>query len=264
MRVLAVDDEKIALEGLLNSIRTVQPKAQLAGFRYAEDSISYAKEHSCDVAFLDIDMPDINGISCAEQLKRINPDVNIIFCTGYGHYRAEAFDLHASGYIEKPVTVEKIRRELDNLRRPVKEVISLRVQTFGNFEAYYENTPLNFKYSRTKEMLAYLVDRKGSLCTNDELMAILFEDDSAGHQNYIRSLRKDLKDTLESVGCGDALTQQRGRLGIVPERMICDYYDYLKQPDNGQGFSGEYMTQYSWSEVTLASLQNKKYFANNI
>ncbi len=46
----------------------------------------------------------------------------------------------------------------------------LQIRTFGNFEVLYDNTPLRFKYQKTKEMLAYLVDRNGSMCSTGELM----------------------------------------------------------------------------------------------
>ena len=77
----------------------------------------------------------------------------------------EALDMHASGYILKPITAQKIRKELENLRFPVKPERRNRVyfQTFGNFEVFIDEQPVKFKYDLTKEMLAYLVDRKGGI-----------------------------------------------------------------------------------------------------
>ena len=252
MNILAVDDERIALEGLLDAIREAAPEAEIRGFRYAEDALEAAREQPCDVAFLDVEMAGLNGMKLAERLKVLNPDVNIIFATGFGHYRDAAFDLHASGYLTKPITAEKVKKELAELRRPVQPRKRVRVQAFGNFEVYLDGRPMVFKYSRTKELLAYLVDRRGALCTNGEIMAILFEDD--GHEAYLRSLRKDLTDTLEAAGCGGILTQQRGHLGIVPEEIDCDYYDWCDGKQTGAAYRGEYMSQYSWSEYAHAAL----------
>mgnify|MGYP002513243935 CR=1 FL=1 len=158
----------------------------------------------------------------------------------------------------KPITPEKVKLELENLRRPIIEKKRLKVQTFGNFEAYIDGRPIAFKYSKTKELLAYLVDRKGALCTNGEIIAILFEDDE-GHDAYFRSLRKDLTDVLEMAGCGEVLSQQRGRIGIIPELVDCDYFNWCSGKRTGvNAFRGEYMTQYSWAEATCALLQFKK------
>lgn len=253
MRIIALDDEELALEGLMDAIRACAPDAELHGFSYAEDVLAFIEAHSCDVAFLDVEMAGLNGVELAEQLKLRNPDVNIIFATGFSGYQGNAFYLHASGYLMKPITAEKVKKELDNLRRPVPESKRIQVRCFGNFEVYLDGIPLEFKYHKTKELLAYLVDRKGALCTNGEIIATLFGDDN--HDAYLRTLRKDLLDTLGAAGCADIITQQRGRLGIVPEAIRCDYYDWCNGKRMGNAYLGEYMAQYSWSEYTNAALQ---------
>ena len=254
MIVIAVDDERFALENLVEAIAQASPDARIHRFRHPEDALDFARENYADVAFLDVEMIGMNGVELAERLKLCHPDINIIFSTGYGHYRDAAFDLHASGYLTKPITPEKVKRELENLRRPVRDPKRVRIRAFGNFEVYLDGAPISFRYSKTKEMLAYLVDRKGALCTNGEIMAILFEDDN-GHEAYFRSLRKDLTDILEAAGCGEIITQQRGRIGIVPELVDCDYFNWCAGKRSGDnGFHGEYMTQYSWGEYTNAML----------
>lgn len=254
MRIIAVDDEKIALQGLLLSIQKAAPCAQVHGFRYAADVIEFAKSTPCDVAFLDIEMKGMSGVDVARRLKEINPDINIIFATGFGSYRDVAFDLHASGYLIKPVTAEGVKRELDNLRRPVAQQKKLRIRTFGNFEVSYNGAPLIFKYQKSKEMLAYLVDRRGAMCSTGELMAILFEDDG-DHKPYYHKLRSDLIDTLTACGCEGVISQQRGLLGIAADQLDCDYYDYLEgKIELSKLYHGEYMAQYSFAEVTNAEL----------
>ena len=134
MKIIAVDDEKIALQGLISSIQKAEPNAQVYGFRYASAAIEQMAKDPCDVAFLDIEMKGMDGVTVAKKLKEFNPDVNIIFATGFGSYRDAAFDLHASGYLTKPITVEKVRKELYDLRRPIPKRRRMRAQTFGNFE----------------------------------------------------------------------------------------------------------------------------------
>jgi two-component SAPR family response regulator len=97
MKIIAVDDEKIALQGLILSIQKSAPNAEIYGFRHTGEAIAHMEKDPCDVAFLDIEMKGMNGVTVAEKLKAINPDVNIIFATGFGSYRDAAFDLHASG-----------------------------------------------------------------------------------------------------------------------------------------------------------------------
>ena len=106
MKIIAVDDERIALEGLLDVISEVAPAAELTGFEYPEDALAFVDEHECNIAFLDVEMAEMSGVELAEQLKMRNPDINIIFATGFEEYRKEAYDLHASGYLTKPITAE--------------------------------------------------------------------------------------------------------------------------------------------------------------
>ena len=254
MRIIAVDDEKIALEALSGAIKAVVTEDEVVSFRYPEDALEYAKDNFCDIAFLDIEMAGMTGVELAEALKKYNSEINIVFCTGYDRYRGDAFDIHASGYLMKPISPEKIKRELENLRRPISEKKKLKVQTFGNFEVYADGKPLVFKYRRTKELFAYLIDRAGAMCTVGEITGILFEDEG-GREDYFQKLRRDLLSTLEEVGCSGAIVHKRGMLGVVVSEIRCDYYDYLnKKKDLAISYFGEYMSQYSFAEYTNAQL----------
>ena len=257
MKIIAVDDEKIALEALSGAIKAVVAEDEVISFRYPEDALEYAKENLCDIAFLDIEMVGMSGVELAEELKKYNAEINIVFCTGYGNYRDKAFELHASGYLMKPITPEKVKRELENLRRPIFEKKRLKVQTFGNFEVYIDGRPLVFKYRRTKELFAYLVDRVGALCSVGEIMGILFEEES-GREDYFQKLRRDLLSTLEEVGCENVIVHKRGMLGVVITEIQCDYYDCLNKKKNfATSYFGEYMSQYSFAEYTNAQLHAK-------
>ena len=193
MRIIAVDDEKLALDALLGSIRKAAPEAEIDGFKDAAEALNFLKDQPCEVAFLDVEMPEMNGVELAKRMKMIYPNINIIFSTGYDQYRGVAFGLHASGYLTKPILPEDVRWELEDLRRPVQMSVTkrIRVQAFGNFEVFLDGLPVRFKYQRTKEMLAYLVDRAGAYCTNGELLGILFENEP-GHEAYLKKLRQDL------------------------------------------------------------------------
>ena len=257
MRIIAVDDEKIALESLTSAIKAIVTDDEVVSFRYPEDALEYAKENLCDIAFLDIEMVGMSGVELAEELKKYNTEINIVFCTGYGNYRDAAFELHASGYLMKPITPEKVKHELENLRRPIFEKKRLKVQTFGNFEVYIDGKPLAFKYRRTKELFAYLVDRVGAMCTVGELAGILFEDEG-GREDYFQKLRRDLLSTIEEAGCANAIVHKRGMLGVVVSEIQCDYYDCLSgKKDFLNCYFGEYMSQYSFAEYTNAQLTAK-------
>lgn len=166
MNILVVDDEQLVLENLVEAIKEVQPHAKIFNFTSPIKALDFCKEHPCDIAFIDIEMGVMNGIDFAKKLKIIHPLVNLIFATGYLDYSLDAFELHASGYLIKPITPEKIKEELENLRHLIEHQTKkhILIHTFGNFEIYVNNKPLNFKYEKTKELVAYLVDRNETFC----------------------------------------------------------------------------------------------------
>lgn len=255
MNILAVDDEKIALDALVCAIREARPGGLLTGFRDPGEALAFAKENPCDVAFLDIQMGAVSGIELAKRLKLQSPKVNIVFTTGYAEYTGDAIALHASGYIIKPVTAAKIAAELEDLRHPVEAspiTARVRVHTFGNFEVYMDGAPVEFQYTKTKEVFAYLVDRCGALCTNREIMAVIFEDNVK--ESYFRNIRVDLLRSLPE----DIFVRQWGKLGVIPGRLSCDYYDWSAGKLNAiNAYTGEYMAQYGWGEMTLGAMPQR-------
>jgi two-component SAPR family response regulator len=99
-------------------------------------------------------------------------------------------------------------------------------------------------------MLAYLIDRNGAFCTKNELSKILF-DGETGHDSYLKKLREDMLNVLDSCGCSACIITQRGRMAVSRRNLSCDYYDWI---DGANGmkhvFRGEYMTQYAWADKT--------------
>ena len=256
MIIYCIDDEENALEYLVRKVKEVEPEAEIHSFSSPAKALDMVKELPFDVAFLDIQMPGIDGIALAKRFKSISPKSNLVFVTGYSEYTMDAFSVDASGYLLKPVIAKQIRHALDNLRYPltVSSGPKVTAQCFGNFEIFCNGEPVTFKYKKSKEVLAYLIDRNGANCSNSEVIINLWEDDE-DHNSYYRSLLKDINDTLISIGCSDIFRKKWGGASIVPSKLRCDYYDYLAgKPQGINAFRGQYMNQYSWAETTAAEL----------
>ena len=119
MRILAVDDEPAALFLLEEAIQKAVPQAQVHAFTLPTKALAYARENQVDVAFLDQEMPGMDGMTLSRKLMELYPDINLIYTTAYWSYGAQACALHASGYLLKPIQQADIRRELEHLRHPV-------------------------------------------------------------------------------------------------------------------------------------------------
>lgn len=256
MRILAVDDKAMPLRALESAISQAQPDAQITACQNAEEALEIMRTAPCEVAFIDIQMPGMNGIELAKNLKLIHPRLNIIFATGYDEYMDTAFKMHASGYLMKPITAEAVADELRDLRHPVSVPSAkerLFIKCFGNFEVFIDGVPVRFLYDKTKEILAYLVDRH-TMCTNGEIMAALWQDEISG--SYFRTLKKDLMDTLKAHGLENTILRQRGKMGVDMRKLTCDYYLWLDgEPAGLNAYRGEYMSQYSWAEFTYFDMK---------
>ncbi len=252
MRILIADDEPLILNGMVRTVQRAAPDAEVEGFTSSSRALEWSRDNAPDVAFLDIEMPEINGLQLAKELRLMHPQLNVVFTTSYPQYAMDSYDLRASGYLLKPVSESDVRRELADLRfSPVRSRnTGLRLRTFGNFEAFNGANPLHFRYSRTLELLAYLTDRNGAFCTNGEIEGALWED-LPPTESYLRQLRKDLIDTLEAAGYDGVIEQRRAAMRLVPEKVTCDYFDFLAgDPAAHAVYRGDYMSQYSWAEQT--------------
>lgn len=250
MNILLVDDEELQLMRLVSEAKKVFKNDSLFSFDNPLNALKKAKEVEIDIAFLDIEMPGLNGIALAKELKKIHPTTNLIFVTAYNNYAIDAYQLHASGYVLKPVSAESIRREVDGLRYPVKLETKkkIEVKCFGNFEIFYKGTPVKFAYQKSKEVFAYLVDREGALINLNELNAVLWEED---HKSYLRNLIVDIQRTLKSIGCGGVFIKHHNECGIDVSKIDCDAYEYKKgNPTALRMYRGDYMAQYDWAVIS--------------
>ena len=258
MIIVIADDEALALKATVNAVREALPGADIHDFIRWSALLEFAETNSVDVAFLDIHMRGITGLALAEKLKALNPRINIIFVTGYDEYKADAMDLHASGYLMKPIVAADIKEEMRFLRYPVAERKPVIVKCFGHFHIQINGVQPHFTYSRTEELFAYLIDRRGAAVSYGELSAILWEDES--HLPYLKRLRADLLHTFREAGCPDVILSKRGTLSVDLDKIDCDYLDYLNRIPGSEGsFYGEYMKQYSWAEETLGYLLGNRF-----
>lgn len=257
MTAIVVDDEPLMLRALSRAVSASPDMEAVTEFSACADVLNWLQENSVDVAFLDIEMRGMGGLALAEKIQKLRPDCRIVFCTGYEQYAVAAFRMHTSGYLLKPVSAEDVQREIDYIKGGQSAQKLLTIRCFGTFEAYAHGKTLPFRRSKTKELLAFLVDCKGASITGREISAKLWADDcnEARCRNYLRQLFVDLRHTLDVVGAGDVLVQCGYSYALDPKRVDCDYYRFLEtgHPE----FRGEYMNQYRWADETCGLLWRK-------
>ncbi len=251
MRAIAVDDELNTLEALVKEIKKVPQITSVVSFNDGYKALEYVGINDVDIAFLDIQM-QLHGIALAKKIGEISPKTNIVFVTAFTDYAIDAFDVKASDYLLKPVRKDDIFNALQKLRNPVlQKNCPFYVQCFGNFEVFKKGVPVQFARAKTKELFAYLISKKGATCTNNEIIAALWENrpDSDSLQSQFRHLVSDLIKMLKDADLQHAVLHKRGNIAIVPDEIKCDFFDYLKGlPGAKQAYTGDFMLQYSWAE----------------
>src|ERR1700730_18456140 len=101
---IAVDDEKLALELLVDNISKLSYLQLVAKCRSAFEAIKAMEEHSVDLVFLDIQMPGLTGI---QLIQSIQQKPMIILITAYEKYALEGYGLDVVDYLVKPVAIDR-------------------------------------------------------------------------------------------------------------------------------------------------------------
>ena len=118
MTIVCVDDHPIMLKGTIQSIGQILPDATIGAFENANDAIGFVKANGCDILISEIELCGVDGLTLANHIKTLNPNVNIIFVTvcDEKEHAKEVFRLKPSGYLVKPANHEQLEAELKNLR----------------------------------------------------------------------------------------------------------------------------------------------------
>ena len=101
---IAIDDEPKALEVIERYCGKTSQVSLKASFREPVKAIEFLQREKVDLIFLDINMPDINGMAL---LQTLSSRPLVIFTTAYSHYAVESYELNALDYLLKPITFER-------------------------------------------------------------------------------------------------------------------------------------------------------------
>ena len=115
---LVIDDETPALDELSYLLRTNFPIDPVHAARNASDALRHLQERRYDVVFLDVRMPELNGIELGNVLRRFAAPPAIVYVTAYEEYAVRAFDIGACDYLLKPVSRARLRTALERALGP--------------------------------------------------------------------------------------------------------------------------------------------------
>lgn len=208
MRAILVDDEQLALDFMehnLNQIGNVEIIGKYLNPLIAKEAILDA---AVDVAFLDINLPEMTGLELAEVLLESNPYLLVIFVTAYDRYAIEAFELNALDYIVKPVNIDRLKMTISRVESLLENQVNrsaLKSNTLHinvceqllikNSSGELER--VSWRTTRAQEMFLFLLHNQDKFIRKSLLIELFwpdFEKERAYSQLYstIYQIRKTL------------------------------------------------------------------------
>lgn len=247
MQLVAIDDEKSSLLLFSSNVIDNQNISLILFQKKYSEALTYIETHDVYAVFLDIVMPDVNGIDLAEKIIKIKPNIKIVFITGYAQNITEIKNRIGNNLFDfcyKPYDESVINKILIKLVDESKTKIYFKA--FSHFDCFVNDVLIDFNRAKSKELLALLVEKHGSELTLDEAITKLWIDkDPKLAKKLYRDAVCRLRLALKKYNIVHILNVKRGRISLNINYCNCDYWDYLdgKQVD----FKGEYMRPYEWS-----------------
>lgn len=125
LRAIIVDDEELSVKRLKNSLLESDDIEICGTFQDSWEAYEYVKTNPIQLAFLDISMPEMNGMRLSSLLLDLDSSIDVIFVTGHDDYAVQAFDISALDYLMKPVTDQRMSKTLDKIRKKHRSTATL-------------------------------------------------------------------------------------------------------------------------------------------
>lgn len=258
MNIICVDDEKLVLEDLQDTLTEIPQIKNINTFQNPTLALSFAESNSVDIAFLDIEMPVMSGLELAEKLNKINPDIKLVFVTGFKEYAYEAFGVNAVSYLLKPFTDEMVKNAIERFLSDENPSTKIFARTFGSFDLFVNDECVYFPSAKAKELLALLIDRQGGFITTKEAIRLLWQDrvfdDSSSA--LFRKVIKSLRDTLIQYNAIYILNENRNQKSIDKNKFSSDFSDLINGNQPPSSYIDIYMKDYPWAENTRKYIDN--------
>lgn len=267
LRAIIVDDELLSIKRLNRILSQSGTVDVCRTFLNPLEAYDYARENPLDIVFLDISMPEIDGMSLSARLRAHDQEVHIVFVTGYDEYAVQAFDLNALDYLMKPVTAERVARTLERVGSKTAAKVSeslLSVRLFNGLQLNRQDESgslLRLRSPKTEELLVYLI-YKGKV-SREEIIDTLWSglEPEKAHKN-LNSTLYYIRKAVSEGQLKNPINANRKEIWIDEEHMACDLYEFkrlVKQIRQEQGISALNLIRQAEDLYTGAFLKSKGY-----
>ncbi len=213
LTVLVVDDEALARDRLSRMINRLADYQVIGEAANGEQAVQGCRDKQPDIVLMDIRMPGMDGMAAARQLAQMEQAPALIFCTAYGEYALEAFDVSAVGYLLKPVNKAKLEAALQSAKR----LTSVQLQALKLDEAEPLSSSrqhLSANYQGAVRLIA--IESISLLSAEQKYVTVHHREGEALIEESLKSLEDEFADSFVRVHrnalvakkCIDALERQ--------------------------------------------------------
>lgn len=282
-----MDDEPLALVNMEKKLKEFNSIEVIKFFSTVKDLQAEGPSLDFQVAFLDVEMPGMNGLEIAQLLKKWNKNIFIVFVTAYRDYAIQAFEIHSIDYLLKPIskarletTINRIQEllHLENKSTPlqIRNTPALTIQCFGGFVVLHNNKAVHWRTLKTKELFAFLFSNLNSQVPRDTIIEALWADTEFKKARVqLHTTVSYLRTTLSTLGYSEVIQYSNGCYILQIEDFQCDVHD-LEHILNAkmetakfdvekaealiQSYQGEYMAALDFPWITSkANFMNNKF-----
>ncbi|QJD84546.1 response regulator [Cohnella herbarum] len=240
IKAFVVDDEEHALNILELFLQRTGEVEVIGRSSNGFDAIRKLKMLRPDVLFLDIEMPEMNGLELAEIVRNDNNDVQIVFVTAYDQYAISAFEHAAIDYILKPLEMDRLAKTIARIQKEnarsgivaehaalvneAPDAPMLTIRLFGQYFAGIDDGPrMKWRTSKEKELMAYLAVQEDSRVHRDLIIENLWPEDSFHKAKvYLHTCISLLRKNMKQLGFDGVLKYENERYYLDPERVEID------------------------------------------
>lgn len=225
---IIIDDEYYASEGLKMDLEELGQIKVIATYEKSKAALQDIAKLKPDIVFLDIEMPEINGLQMFKKITEINQEIKIVFVTAYNQFAVEAFELNAVDYIVKPIQIDRLKKTLDRLEVNEKDNESsdvLLIECFGylNMKLGEKDLEIVWRTKKSQELLCYLICHKDRFISKEKIAEIFWPkfNNEKSKSNFHLTYHY-LKKHLKEIGFEDMIESKRGEIRFISKNLNLD------------------------------------------
>jgi len=169
IKAIVVDDEALTNEYICRLLRNLD--VEVTGYTNPYEAFDNINIHKPDVLFLDIEMPEMDGLELAEKAHAGGYEGEFIFVTAYSQYAIDAFRVNALDYLLKPIRDDELKCSIERLKKRINvnlynkidsENKKIRISLFGNMSIYVGENKKKIRWMTAKsaEVIAFMLLQK--------------------------------------------------------------------------------------------------------